>query len=114
MNREATYINCMTGNAPSGASIPITFDNDRKALTSALGTVGLVEPEEAKVVRIHDTLDLREVLASEAYRPEVESRSDLSLVEPPGEFDGVRFQRRSTPLSPKPALRVSRECGARI
>ena len=87
MNREATYINCMTGNAPSGASIPITFDNDRKALTSALGTVGLVEPEQAKVVRIHDTLDLREVLASEAYRPEVESRSDLSLVEPPGDLE---------------------------
>ena len=83
MNREATYINCMTGNAPSGASIPITFDNDRRALSLALGTVGLVEPEQAKVVRIHDTLDLREILASEAYLPEVESRSDLSVVTPP-------------------------------
>ena len=82
MNREATYINCMTGNAPSGASIPITFDNDRKALSLALGTVGLVEPEQAKVVRIHDTLDLREILVSEAYLPEVESRGDLSVVAP--------------------------------
>ena len=82
MNREATYINCMTGNAPSGASIPITFENDRKALSLALGTVGLVEPEQAKVVRIHDTLDLREILASEAYLPEVEARGDLSVVAP--------------------------------
>ena len=82
MNREATYINCMTGNAPSGASIPITFDNDRRALALALGTVGLVEPEQAKVVRIHDTLDLREILVSEAYLPEVEARGDLSVVAP--------------------------------
>ena len=82
MNREATYINCMTGNAPSGASIPITFDNDRRALNLALGTVGLVEPEQAKVVRIHDTLDLREILVSEAYLPEVESRRDVSVVTP--------------------------------
>ena len=82
MNREATYINCMTGNAPSGASIPITFDNDRRALNLALGTVGLVEPEHAKVVRIHDTLDLREILVSEAYLPEVESRRDVSVVTP--------------------------------
>ncbi len=48
MNREATYINCMTGNAPSGAAIPVTFDDDRQALTSALKTVGLVEPEQAQ------------------------------------------------------------------
>ena len=82
MNREATYINCMTGNAPSGASIPITFDNDRRALTSALGTVGLVEPEQSRLVRIHDTLDLREILVSEAYLPEVERRGDLSVVAP--------------------------------
>ena len=82
MNREATYINCMTGNAPSGASIPITFDNDQRALTLALGTVGLVEPEQARVVRIHDTLDLREILVSEAYLPEVEARGDLSVVDP--------------------------------
>ncbi len=87
MNREATYINCMTGNAPSGASIPITFDNDRRALGLALGTVGLVEPEQAKVVRIHDTLDLREILASEAYLPEVESRGDLSVVTPPTDLE---------------------------
>ena len=97
MNREATYINCMTGNAPSGASIPITFDNDRKALSLALGTVGLVEPEQARVVRIHDTLDLREILVSEAYLPEVESRGDLSVVAPPRRPE-VRFKRRFSAL----------------
>ena len=87
MNREATYINCMTGNAPSGASIPITFDNDRAALDAAFKTVGLIEPAECKVVRIHDTLDLREILASEAFSPEIENRGELSVISPARELE---------------------------
>ena len=82
MNREATYINCMTGNAPSGAAIPITFDNDRKALDAALKTVGLIEPADSKVVRIHDTLDLGEILVSEAYSSEIEKKEELSILGP--------------------------------
>ena len=81
MDREITYINCMTGNHPSGASIPIYYDSDRQVLDAAIKTVGLVEPEQSKVVRIHNTLELGEVLVSEAYLPEVEKRDDLTLVE---------------------------------
>ena len=82
MNREATYINCMTGNAPSGAAIPITFDNDREALDAALKTVGLIEPADSKVVRIHDTLDLGEILVSEVYSSEIEKKEELSILGP--------------------------------
>ncbi|MGB1719372.1 MAG: [Fe-S]-binding protein, partial [Candidatus Latescibacterota bacterium] len=42
---------------------------------------GLREPGEEKIMRIHNTLDLGEVLVSEAYRAEVEARDDLSIVE---------------------------------
>ena len=86
MDREVTNINCMTGNAPSGAAIPITFDDDRMALKLALKTVGLVQPDQAKVVRIRNTLDLREILASEAYLLQVNQRSDLSVLEAPKEL----------------------------
>ncbi len=80
MDREITYINCMTGNHPSGAHIPLYFDTDRICIDRALETVGLVEPENAKVVRIHNTLELAEVLVSEAYLPEVEKRDDLEVI----------------------------------
>jgi hypothetical protein len=82
MDREMTYINCMTGNSPSGAAIPLYYDSDAKCIECALTTVGFVEPENAKVVRIINTLDLAEVQVSEAYLPEVEKREDLSIVEP--------------------------------
>ena len=80
MDREITYINCMTGNHPSGAHIPLYFDSDRICIDRALETVGRVEPENAKVLRIHNTLELGELLVSEAYMPEIEKREDLEIV----------------------------------
>jgi hypothetical protein len=79
---EATNINCMTGNHPSGAQIPIYFETDQIGLDAALKTVGFMKPEDTKVVRIHNTLDLGELLVSEAYLKEVENREDLSILEP--------------------------------
>ena len=81
MDREITYINCMTGNHPSGAHIPLYFDTDQTCIEKALQTVGLRETGEEKILRIRNTLDLGELLASEAYRSEVEAREDLSIVE---------------------------------
>ena len=80
MNVEATVINCMTGNAPSGAAIPVHFATDRECLDKALQTVGFVEPQNARVLRVRDTLHLGELLVSEAFAAEMESRDDLSVL----------------------------------
>ena len=92
MNVEATVINCMTGNSPAGAHIPIAFPTDDECIAKALETVGFVRPESARVVRILDTLHVEQVLVSEAYEKEVAAREDLSVVSPPAEmtFDGNR------------------------
>ena len=87
MDREITYINCMTGNAPAGATIPINYGTDRKVLDVALTTVGLVEPENARVLRIRNTLQLSEVLASEVFLPEVENRDDLTVLDPAADME---------------------------
>jgi len=90
MNVEATVINCMTGNAPSGAAIPVHFATDEICLEKALETVGFVEPQNARVLRIRNTLHLGEVLVSEVYAKEIEGREDLSILEPAAnmQFDG--------------------------
>ncbi len=87
MDREVTYINCMTGNAPAGATIPICYDTDRKVLDVGLETIGLVEPENARLLRIRNTLELGEALVSEAYRPQVEQREDLEIIEAPKDLE---------------------------
>ena len=83
---NAAGINCMTGNAPSGAAVPVHFPTDRECLDQALTTVGFVAPEKARVLRIRDTLHLGELLVSEAYGREVEARADLSMLEGPSDM----------------------------
>ena len=83
---EATAINTMTGNHPSAGAVPISFDSDRKLLEAALSTCGLVEPPDARVMRIRNTLDVEEILVSEACEKEVARRDELSVVEPPREM----------------------------
>ena len=82
IDMEATVINCMTGNAPSGAAIPVHFATDSECLEKAMQTVGFVEPENAKVLRVRDTLHLGELLVSESYEKEIASRDDLSILAP--------------------------------
>lgn len=88
VDRNITVINSLTGGHPSAAGIPAYYETDREVIENALPTVGLVEPENAVVVQIRDTLHLGEVLVSEVCLPEVESRDDLELID--GPFD-MRF-----------------------
>ena len=87
MNVDATVINCITGNAPSGAAIPIHFATDTECLEKSLQTVGFVEPQNAKVLRIRDTLHLGKLLVSEAYEKELARRDDLSMLAPAADME---------------------------
>lgn len=64
---ESTRINCITSSHPTGAMIPCTYENDHNAIVDALKTIGLTEPEDARVMHIKDTLHLDELEVSEAY-----------------------------------------------
>src|SRR5262245_11221572 len=76
----ATYINGITGLSPESARIPVTLDTDREAVEAALGTIGLVKPEEARIVRVQNTLLLEELEVSEALLPEVRQRDALEIL----------------------------------
>ena len=86
IDRKITAINCITGLHPTAAMIPIVYETDREAIANALHTCGLVEPPQAKVVQIQDTLHLAEVLVSEAFLPEIVGRSDLQQISEPEEM----------------------------
>lgn len=89
VDRRITAINAITGGHAPAAALPIAFPTDREALDAALTTVGLAAPEAARVVHVSNTLHLAEVLASDAYLPEIERRDDLEILEDarPMEFD---------------------------
>ena len=77
---KKTAINCLTACAPNGAKLPLAFDSDREAVESALSCIGLTPPEQARVIRVKNTLVLGEIECSEAFLPEIAQRSDLEVI----------------------------------
>ena len=80
IDMKATLINCITACAPGGAKIPATFDTDREAIETALGCIGLTPPEQARVIRIKNTLQLGEIEVSEVFAPDIAARPDLTVI----------------------------------
>ena len=91
IDRNATQINCVTGGHPTAAAVPATYESDREAISTALQTIGLIRPEQARVVHISNTLQLNEVLLSEIHGDEVSARGDLEALglAEPMQFDGA-------------------------
>lgn len=65
MNYRATVINCLTAGYPDGANLPVHFETDREVLDAALAIIGTRSPEEARILRIRNTLLLEELDISE-------------------------------------------------
>lgn len=80
---QATYMNSITGISLEKAAIPMHFETDREAIEVALGSIGLTSPQESRIVRIKNTLQLDEVEVSEGYGEELFQRSDLEILEGP-------------------------------
>ncbi|HBL48320.1 MAG TPA: [Fe-S]-binding protein, partial [Planctomycetaceae bacterium] len=55
-------------------------------IEAALQTIGLVSPEASRIVQIFDTLELSEVIVSETYLEEINSRDDLEIIAGPFEL----------------------------
>lgn len=85
-----TRINCLTGGHPTAAMVPIHYASDREILDAALPTIGLTEPEDAKLLWIPNTLMLGEVECSAVFLEAARARPDLEILEGPREmaFDG--------------------------
>jgi len=79
IDRNATYTNCLSSCEPSLAAIPPYFDTDRQAVAAALGTIGLIPPEKAKIVRIKNTLNLETLWVSTALIDEALHLNSLKI-----------------------------------
>ncbi len=80
MDPQYTKVNCITSGHPTAGMVPLTYENDRSAIEDALQTIGLTPPEQARLIRIRDTLHLSEVFVSTASASEWQNRSDLEVI----------------------------------
>ncbi len=86
MNYRATVINCLTAGYPEGAFTPVHFETDREVIEAALKIIGTRGPEDARVMRIRNTLALEELEVSEALLGGKSDNGELQVVRPPAPF----------------------------
>ncbi len=88
MDANKTNINSLTALTPQSAKIPIAFDTDREAIERMLLSLPLDLSQEARIVRIADTLSVAEMDISEPLWEEVKGRPSLI---PTSELEDVFF-----------------------
>ena len=81
IDRHSTYMNGITALGPQKSKIPFYYDTDREAIEVALDTIGLTEPEDARVIRIESTLRLTEFDISEVLLEDAKLHSRLDVID---------------------------------
>jgi len=64
INFQVTLVNCLTACCPESGKIPLTFPNDREAISAALRTLRPYHLEDLKLVHIKNTLELTHLIIS--------------------------------------------------
>ena len=81
MDRSSTYMNALTSTTPSAAKTPMIMPDDRMAIAAAITMCAGIDPAQVRLVRIKNTLHLRELWVSEALLDQVEKDDDLRVTE---------------------------------
>ncbi len=81
-----TYANIVTSTYLSGGAIPIPMRTEGEAVRLAVKTLIGVEPKDARIVRIRNTLALGEIGVSEALFDEVRAHPNMELTSEPAEI----------------------------
>ena len=84
INFESTYANVITSAYLDGAAIPVVMKSNIDAVSLAVKTVLRVKPEDARIVRIRNTLSLNQIFVSETMLEEVEAHPDMARVSSAG------------------------------
>lgn len=79
INFKVTYENVLTSTFLERGKIPIIAETDQQALQFALRRCGKVLSEQAKIIRIKNTLKLSELYVSQAVLNEIVNRSDIRI-----------------------------------
>jgi hypothetical protein len=87
MDPKKTFINALTSLSVNAPKLPIYFDTDREAVVQALNSLAMPDIQQAKVMRIKDTLSLERLQISEAFG----NPAHLDVLDAPADmhFDGA-------------------------
>lgn len=96
---RSTFINALTSGHPITAKIPIFLPSDRDAIAAALHLCRPIDPMEAKIVRIKNTLELERMWISESLYERVKRDPELGgKIEILREPEDIRFDEKGNLL----------------
>lgn len=78
---SATYLNALTSTTPEPTRLPMVMPDGDRALQAALMMCSGLDPREARICRILDTLHLHSLWISQALVGEVEANPAMRIVE---------------------------------
>ncbi|WP_311173452.1 DUF362 domain-containing protein [Halobellus ordinarius] len=93
LEASTTLINAITASTTRGVRLPPVVETDRAGIVAALSTIGVVEPQDVRILRVRDTMRLGQLYASPALVEEARGRDDLAVIAEtdPIEFDDGQF-----------------------
>lgn len=74
---EAMYSNLVTTTFLERGKVPVHFDTEKEVFDVALRTIGNVEPKDARVMIIENTLNIGTMLVSESVYKEIKDKVEL-------------------------------------
>lgn len=85
---DDTYPNAVTDHDSSVYKIPMIVDNEREALKTAMAICLGMDPENPRIIILKNSLEIEDILISEALLPEARTKSELTIL---GEPFGLEF-----------------------
>jgi len=80
---HATMLNSVTGGSPENGRVPISFERDQEALSTAHVNSGVLNPKDLRIVWIKNTLELGHLYASVPFLKEARSNPKLEILGKP-------------------------------
>ena len=87
LQTEAMYTNAITAISINGARIPIAMDSDKLAIQLGIRTACCDEPSKIRIVRIKDTLSLKELYVSEALLEDIKRNDNIEIISELKDFE---------------------------
>jgi hypothetical protein len=83
MDRQSTYLNCLTSTFVMRAAIPMYFDTEEKLVKAALFSLSGIPIEKLRIAIIPNTLFLEDSFVSEALVPGLSTRTNMNIGKDP-------------------------------
>lgn len=87
LNLDNTYPNFVTDCGPQMYKIPVIVDNDEEVFRTAIATCLQIDQKNPHIIIIKNSLEIEDILISEAMIPEAKGRQDLTILSDPFELE---------------------------